>query len=59
MEADLDRDLDQLHEKYDIDQIELEPTEIPPRKSDLNVTEPLLLWLPWQIDSDGRQLPLY
>ena len=59
LEADLDRDLNRLHEKYDTDQIELEPTEIPPRKSDLNVGEPLLLWLPWQIDSDGRQLPLY
>ena len=59
MELDLESDLDRLHEKYDTQSIEMEPTEIPPRKSDLNVAEPLILWMPWQVDPQGREQPLY
>mgnify|MGYP001813224875 CR=1 FL=1 len=59
MELDLESDLDRLHEKYDTRSIEMEPTEIPPRKSDLNVAVPLILWMPWQVDPPGREQPLY
>jgi hypothetical protein len=59
MELDLESDLDRLHEKYDTQSIEMEPTEIPPRKSDLNVADPLILWMPWQVDPQGRERPLY
>jgi hypothetical protein len=59
LESDLDRDLDLMQQKFDPNRIELDPTEVPPRKSDLNVGDPLILWMPWQINADGRQRPLY
>jgi hypothetical protein len=59
METDLQRDLQLLEEKYDTGQIELEPKQIPPRKSDLNVSKPLILWMPWQLDAAGAAQPLF
>ena len=53
LEDSLQEDLDELHEKYDVDKIELIPTEIPPRKSDLRVEDPMVVWTPWQVDSAG------
>lgn len=52
-------DLEQLRRAYDINRIELEATEIPPRKSDLSVEDPLILWTPWQVDESGIASPLY
>jgi hypothetical protein len=25
----------------------------------LNVADPLILWMPWQVDPQGREQPLY
>jgi hypothetical protein len=55
----LNEDLDQLNDEYDASKIELEETEIPPRKSDLNAEDPLILWQPWQVDSTGIATPLF
>lgn len=55
---ELERDLDQLQSEYDPRNIELEPLEIPPRKSDLKADDPIILWTPWQIDSTGIASPL-
>ncbi len=55
----LDEDLDALKDEYDVDNIELEATEIPPRKSDLKVETPMIVWTPWQVDSSGIASTLY
>ncbi len=54
----LEADLDALNDEYDTETIELEPTVIPPRKSDLRAETPMILWTPWQIDSAGIASPL-
>lgn len=59
LQDELEKDLDELRDKYDTDKIELEPTEIPPRKSDLKVNDPMIVWTPWQVDSSGIASPLY
>ncbi len=58
LHRELTQDLDDLQRKYDINQIQLEPQEIPPRKSDLKVDTPSILWRPWQIEADGTESPL-
>ncbi len=55
----LDEDLDELSKEYDTSRIELDETEIPPRKSDLKVDDPVILWQPWQVDSSGIASKLY
>jgi len=55
----LEDDLDALTKEYDTETIELESTEIPPRKSDLKVEDPIIAWTPWQVDSSGIASPLY
>jgi hypothetical protein len=59
LNEELNDELDELNDKYDVSKIELEETEIPPRKSDLKVEDPLILWQPWQVDSTGIATPLY
>ena len=54
----LTKDLEDLQQKYDISQIKLEPQQIPPRKSDLKVETPVILWRPWQRREDGTESPL-
>jgi len=59
LETSLQVEIDDLTRQYDVHHLELESTEIPPRKSDLK-TEPLVLvWTPWQIDLQGQAQPLY
>ena len=58
LHRELTRDLDHLQQKYDIRKIKLEPQQIPPRKSDLKVETPMILWRPWQIEADGNESPL-
>jgi hypothetical protein len=59
LNQELASDLDALRSQYDTDHIELEAIEIPPRKSDLKVQDPVIVWLPWQRDSDGNTTPLF
>ncbi len=54
----LEKDLDALNDKYDSDSIELESTEVPPRKSDLRVDDPMIVWMPWQVEPPGVASPL-
>lgn len=54
----LEQDLDDLQAEYDLHHIELEPLQIPPRKSDLKTEDPIILWTPWQIDPAGIASPL-
>jgi hypothetical protein len=39
--------------------IALEKFEVPPRKSDVDVDEVLLVWLPWRVAADGDAKPAY
>ncbi|MDG2221712.1 MAG: ATP-binding protein [Rubripirellula sp.] len=56
--ADLANDLDKLQQKYDPATIELQPYEIPPRKSDLKVGDAIIVWIPWQIGAGESSMPL-
>ena len=58
LHRELTHDLDDLQQKYDISQIKLDPQQIPPRKSDLKVETPMILWRPWQIEANGNESPL-
>jgi len=53
LDAELREEIDELDEKFSIENLELDPMVLPPRKSDLKVTDPVLVWLPWQVDSSG------
>jgi hypothetical protein len=37
----------------------LDKLEVPPRKSDVDVDEVLLVWLPWRVAADGDATPAY
>ena len=52
-------EINALADEYSTDTLELDPTVIAPRKSDLKVDDPILLWLPWTIDRDGIALPAF
>lgn len=59
LEDELRDDIKTLIKECDIDRIELETTEIPPRKSDLKTRDVAVVWTPWQVDSSGIATPLY
>ncbi len=59
LDAELNEDLQILGKKYRVDDWELEALEISLRKSDLKVSQPAILWTPWQIDENGIATPLY
>ncbi|PAY20597.1 ATP-binding protein [Rhodopirellula sp. SM50] len=59
LEEELDEEIQDLAKRCDIDKIELETTEIPPRKSDLKTEEVVVVWTPWQVDGNGIATPLY
>jgi len=59
IEAQLQAELDPLEGPATAESFELEELEIKPRKSDLNVTQVVLAWLPHQLDDAGIATPLY
>jgi hypothetical protein len=59
LDAELKEELETLGREYRVEDWELETTAIPPRKSDLKVIQPMILWTPWQVDSSGIASPLY
>jgi hypothetical protein len=59
LDAELNEELEELGEKFNVDNWELDTTVIPPRKSDLKVDDPWLIWTPWQVDSTGIAMPLF
>jgi len=59
LEAQLQAELDPLEGPATAESFELEELEIKPRKSDLNVTQVVLAWLPHQLDATGIATPLY
>ncbi len=59
LDEELKEEIAILSEKYDVKNLALEETVVAPRKSDLKVTELILLWTPWQIDSAGIATKLF
>ncbi|KAA5540071.1 ATP-binding protein [Roseiconus nitratireducens] len=59
LEHDLQNEIRELAESCDIDHIELESTDIAPRKSDLKTDDIAVLWTPWQVDDAGIAIPLF
>ncbi|TWU58212.1 ATP-binding protein [Rubripirellula reticaptiva] len=59
LDAELNEELEALGKQYRVEDWELETLVIPPRKSDLKITDPWILWTPWQVDSNGIATPLF
>ncbi|MDA8744229.1 ATP-binding protein [Rubripirellula amarantea] len=59
LDDELNEDLEKLGEEYRVEDWTLETTTVPPRKSDLKVDDPWLIWTPWQVDSTGIASPLF
>ncbi|HBJ39066.1 MAG TPA: ATP-binding protein [Planctomycetaceae bacterium] len=59
LQTSIKLEIDELARKYDVHKIQIEATEIPPRKSDIKIEPLVLVWLPWQIDQHGEASPLY
>lgn len=59
LDAELQEELEELGKKFRVEDWELDTTVIPPRKSDLKVTDPAILWTPWQVDGTGIATPMY
>lgn len=59
LSARLEAEIEDLTAAYDLENLELEITVIPPRKSDLKINDPMIVWTPWQIDEHGEATPLF
>ena len=59
LERELRDEIDELGEKYEASNLELDDTEIPPRKSDLKAEDVIIVWTPWQVDKDGIATPMF
>ncbi len=59
LDAELREELDVLGKKFRVEDWDLDTTVIPPRKGDLKVTDPAILWTPWQVDGNGIATPMY
>jgi len=59
LEAEFKTETEELEDSYDIDNLELEPLEVRPRKSDIAVDQLNLLWTPWYISANGIAEPAY
>ena len=59
LEEELQQEMEQIEFNYEPANLELEKTEVPPRKSDISVDQVQLVWLPWSIDADGISRPEY
>jgi hypothetical protein len=53
-----ERDIAELQEQFSVHNLTLEPLEIPCRKGDTRVKLLALLWVPFEVDSQGVQRPL-
>jgi hypothetical protein len=58
LEQECQAEVDALANAYSPENLQLETLEIPSRKSDTRVSMLGLLWVPWQVDSNGIATPL-
>ena len=59
LEAEFDEQKDKTVEKFDIENLELEELTVTPRKSDIDIEDFSVCWLPWRIDSSGIADPAW
>ncbi len=59
MEQELTTEIKSLELQFDEENLQLEPVEISPRKSDIEIGKLAVVWTPWQVDSHGIAEPLY
>ena len=59
LESDRQKQLAALETVFRPESLALEKIEISPRKSDIDVGQVMLVWLPWQVDAEGQAQPLY
>lgn len=55
----LEAELADLTHELDVENLELETLVIPPRKGDLKISDPVIVWTPWQMTDDGDATPLF
>ncbi|MCM2374408.1 ATP-binding protein [Aporhodopirellula aestuarii] len=55
----LEAELAELTHRLELEARELEVTVIPPRKGDLKIGEPTIVWTPWQMTDEGEATPLF
>ena len=59
LEAEREKLIAELDAKFQPDQLPLETLVLKPRKSDIDVDRVSLVWLPYRIDGDGRDEPVF
>ncbi|MDZ4659523.1 MAG: DUF87 domain-containing protein [Bythopirellula sp.] len=59
LESEYQHQLATLETNFHAETLVLEKTETSARKGDTDVDRVSLVWLPWQIEADGRAQPLY
>ncbi len=51
-------EINALSERLSVESLTLEPLDVPCRKGDIKISLLTLLWIPWEVDAHGAQLPL-
>lgn len=59
LNVELEDEIREIEEDLDIDNLELEEDEIRPRKSDLSISEVMLVWAPWVVGNNGIAEPVF
>jgi hypothetical protein len=59
LDAACKAELDSIQNKYSIENLVLSKTELYPRKSDIEISNFMIVWQPWLIDEDGFTQPAY
>jgi len=54
LELEFDDAVAKLEREMDAQGLELEAIRVAPRKGDMNASDPILVWAPFRVDSDGR-----
>ncbi|MFK7817112.1 MAG: ATP-binding protein [Planctomycetaceae bacterium] len=59
LNVELEDDIREIEDELDIDNLELDEDELRPRKSDLSISEIMLVWAPWTVDKNGIAEPIF
>jgi hypothetical protein len=59
LEQEYQEALARLDAQFSPSSVKIEPIELKPHKSDIDVDKVSLVWLPWRVDASGRAEPVY
>ena len=59
LQQELATRIEQIKHDCQAENLQLEPVETPPRKSDIDAGQVLLVWLPWKRDAAGQAEPAW